>query len=109
MPKLRSDDLKTLVEICEYQSSKNQLNESTRNLVPVTRAYCRIEPVSADTFIKSGAVGSALVARLIFRPDVPIRADQIIRVINGGIYDVRGVLPIPHENKQAALCSVGGL
>ena len=107
MGRLNSRDLKTLVEICSYSESKNQLNESVRVLVPVNRAYCKVEPVSIQNYIKSGAEGSALVARILFRDDIALLADQFIRVIDSGaIYKINGVIPINEDRKQAALCSV---
>ena len=108
---MQAGKLDTLFEVYQQTTEKNTAGQKKDVWSPIGRFYGGVEPISTQSFVQSGVQGSALVCRVVMRPDdyPEINSTFTIKDLDrGNIYKISGVLPI-NKGKQALLCVVGKL
>lgn len=108
---MQSGKLDVLFDVLERTTEKNTAGEVKQVWSNIGQFYGDIEPISAANFVQSGVQGSALVCRIVMRPDdfPGIKAEFLLRDVDtNDIYAINGVLPIT-PSKKALMCSLGKL
>ncbi|OJK08891.1 phage head-tail adapter protein [Acinetobacter baumannii] len=108
---MQSGKLDVLFDVLERTTEKNSAGETKQIWSIIGQFYGDIEPISAANFVQSGIQGSALVCRVVLRPDdfPNIKAAFLLRDVDtNDIYAINGVLPIT-PSKKALMCSLGKL
>lgn len=108
---MQSGKIAVLFDVLERTTEKNSAGEVKQIWLNIGQFYGDIEPVKAETFVKSGIQGSALVCRVVMRPDdfPNIKAAFLLRDVDtDAIYAINGVIPI-NSSKKALMCSLGKL
>lgn len=100
-----------LFEVFAQTEQKDEAGQTKNQWLPIGKFWGRVEPVSTNAFVQSGAQGSALVCRVKMRmSDFNVIAAHRIRDMHSNdVYDIQGVIPIPNDNEKALMCSVGSL
>lgn len=108
---MQSGQLDTLFDVYQQSSEKNTAGQKKDVWTKIGSFYGGVEPISTQTFVQSGVQGSALVCRVVMRPDdyPGLNSALIIKDVDrGNIYKISGVLPI-NKGKQSLLCTIGKL
>lgn len=108
---MQSGKLDVLFDVLERTTEKNTAGEVKQIWSNIGQFYGDIEPISAANFVQSGVQGSALVCRVVMRPDdfPNIKAAFLLRDVDTNvIYAINGVIPI-NSSKKALMCSLGKL
>ena len=108
---MQSGAYNQLFEVFARTQETDQAGQSLQKWVPIGKFWGRVEPISTNAFVLSGAEGSALVCRVKMRmSDFNVTAAHRIRDVHSDdVYDIKGVIPIPNDNEKALQCSVGNL
>ncbi|ELA8878911.1 phage head completion protein [Acinetobacter nosocomialis] len=108
---MQSGILDTCFEVLKRTEQKNSAGQTKFEWSVIGRFYGGVKPVSVQSFVQSSMQGSALVARIIMRPDdfPEISAVYLIRDVDTQkLYKIDGVLPVS-KSRQALMCSLGKL
>lgn len=106
---MQSGQLNTLFEVLERTTQKNSGGQPKYEWTKIGEFYGGVNPVSVNSFVQSSIQGSALVARIIMRPDdfpTISAAHQIRDVDTQQLYKIDGVLPV-NKSRQSLMCSNG--
>lgn len=103
--------LNHLFDVLDRTEVRNEAGQVKQDWVVIGQFYGGIEPVSANAFVNSGAQGSQLICRVVMRPnDFDVSPAHLLRDVDSGrIYAISGIIPVPEDNKNALMCSVGKL
>lgn len=106
---MQSGQLDTLFDVLERLPTTNAAGQTTDSWQVVGQFWGGVEPISASAFVNSGVQGANLVCQIIMRPtDFPVKAEHMIRdAYSLAIYDIEGILPVPIDNKNRLMCSIG--
>ena len=108
---MQSGDLDTLFDVLQRTEEKNSGGQVKQTWSVIGQFYGGVEPLSTQVFTLSHTQGSALVCRVVMRPDdfPSLNATHMLQdVDNRDVYRIDGKLPI-HKGKQALMCSIGKL
>lgn len=108
---MQNGELDSLFEVLKRTEAKNTGGMTKQDWLKIGEFYGGVEPVSTQVFTLSHTQGSALVCRVVMRPDdfPSLNAGHLIRNIDTNeIYRIDGKLPI-NKGKQALMCSIGKL
>lgn len=108
---MQPGQLDTLFEVLERTSDKNTGGMVKQEWTSIGQLYGGIEPINTQTFVSSSVQGSALVCRVVIRPDdFPIiKPKHLIRNVDTQeIFVIEGILPI-NKGKSALMCKIGAL
>lgn len=108
---MQSGDLDTLFDVFEQTDEKNSAGQLKPVWKKIGSFYGGVEPVNTQSFVQSGVQGSALICRVVMRPDdFPniSAAFQIKDLDLNKIYKITGVMPI-NKGKNALMCVLGKL
>lgn len=108
---MQSGQLDTLFDVYERTQVKNTAGQIKQEWLVVGQFYGAVNPISVDAFVQSNKQGSALVARIVMRPDdfPSISSTHFIRDVDTlQTYKVNGVLPV-NSSKKTLMCSEGEL
>lgn len=106
---MQSGKLDTLFDVLERTSVKNTGGQQKQEWVKIGEFYGGVEPISTQVFTLSHTQGSALVCRVVMRPDdfPSLNAVHMIQDVDTKeIYRIDGKLPV-NKGKQALMCSIG--
>ena len=106
---MQSGNLDTLFDVLQRTEEKNSGGQIKQVWSVIGQFYGGVEPISTQVFALSHTQGSALVCRVVMRPDdfPTLTAVHMLRdVDNNEIYRIDGKLPV-NKGKQALMCSVG--
>lgn len=108
---MHNGELDTLFDVLQRTEEKNSGGQNKQVWSVIGQFYGGVEPISTQVFTLSHTQGSALVCRIVMRPDdfPSLNTAHILQdVDNKEIYRIDGKLPI-HKGKQALMCSIGKL
>lgn len=108
---MQPGQLDTLFDVLERTPDKNSGGMVKQQWTSIGQIYGGVEPINTQTFVNSSVQGSALVCRVIIRPDdFPlIKAKHMIRNVDTDeLYVIEGILPI-NKGKSALMCKIGAL
>ena len=108
---VQSGDLDTLFDVLERTDQKNTGGQVKQEWNQIGQFYGGVEPISIQTFVQSGVQGSALVCRVVMRPDdfPQIKPKHMIKNIDTNeVYVIEGVLPV-NKGKWSLMCKNGAL
>lgn len=108
---MQSGNLDHLFHVLQRSSRKNSMGEEDWQWSEIGQFYAAVSPVSAQTFTSSGAMGSAIVAQLNYRPnDFPeLNYGHLLRDVDTQeVYAITGILPIS-KSKARIMCKVGAI
>ncbi|MHA3097755.1 phage head completion protein [Acinetobacter brisouii] len=108
---MQSGQLDTLFDVLERTTQKNAGGQTKYEWSVIGQFYGGVQPVSVNSFVQSSVQGSALVARVVMRPnDFPnlTSAHQIRDVDTQKFYKIDGILPV-NKSRQSLMCSIGKL
>lgn len=108
---MQSGKLDTLFEVLERGPGKNTGGMVKQEWTSIGQLYGGVEPVNTNAFVASGAQGSALICRVVIRPDdfPSIQPKHMIRNVDTDeIYVIEGIIPI-NKGKSALMCKTGAL
>lgn len=106
---MQSGDLKNLFDVLQRTEEKNSGGQPKQVWLSIGKFYGGIEPVSTQVFTLSHTQGSALVCRVVMRPDdfPNLNVSHMIQDFDTKeIYRIDGKLPV-NKGKQTLMCSVG--
>ena len=106
---MQSGDLDTLFDVFERTEEKNSAGQVKQIWKVIGQFYGGVQPISTSAFAQSGVQGSALVCRVVMRPDdfPTINAAHLIQDFdNKEIYKITGALPV-NRSKKALMCTLG--
>lgn len=106
---MQSGDLDTLFDVFERTEEKNSGGQVKQIWRVIGQFYGGVQPISTTAFAQSGVQGSALVCRVVMRPDdfPSINAALLIQDVDSKeIYKITGALPV-NKGKKALMCVVG--
>ena len=106
---MQNGNLDTLFNVLQRTDEKNSGGQVKQVWSSIGQFYGGVEPVSTQVFTLSHTQGSALVCRVVMRPDdfPNLNAGQMLQDIDSQeIYRIDGKLPIS-KGKQALICSLG--
>lgn len=106
---MQSGDLDTLFDVFQQSDEKNSAGQKIQVWKVIGQFYGGVKPISTNAFSQSGAQGSALVCRVVMRPDdfPNINAALLIQDVDTKeIYKITGALPV-NKGKKALMCIVG--
>lgn len=106
---MQSGNLDHLFDVLQRSSTKNSIGEEIWQWSEVGQFYAAVSPVSAQTFTSSGAMGSAIVAQLNYRPTdfTELNYGHLLRDVDTQeIYAITGILPVG-KSKSRIMCKVG--
>lgn len=106
---MQSGDLDHLYEVLERAEEKDSAGQKKWIWTKIGEFYGGEVPVSTSAFSSSGAMGSALVVQINYRPeDFPdlLPEHQLRDVDSQKIYAITGILPVSHA-KHRIMCAVG--
>lgn len=108
---MQSGDLDTLFDVLQRTEEKNSGGQTKQVWSVIGQFYGGVEPISTQVFTLSHTQGSALVCRVVMRPDdfPTLTAVHMLRDVDSKeIYRIDGKLPV-NKCKQALMCSIGKL
>lgn len=108
---MQSGDLDTLFDVLERTDQKNSGGQVKQEWNRIGQFYGGVKPISTQTFVQSGVQGSALVCRVVMRPDdfPQIKPKHMIKNVDTDeVYVIEGVLPV-YKNKWSLMCKLGAL
>lgn len=108
---MQSGDLDTLFDVLERTDQKNTGGQVKQEWNQIGQFYGGVEPISTQTFVQSGVQGSALVCRVVMRPDdfPQIKPKHMIKNVDTNeVYVIEGVLPV-NKGKWSLMCKNGAL
>lgn len=108
---MQSGDLDTLFDVLQRTEEKNSGGQVKQIWLAIGQFYGGVEPVSTQVFTLSHTQGSALVCRVVMRPDdfPNLTAEHMLRDVDSKeIYRIDGKLPV-NKGKQSLMCSIGKL
>ena len=108
---MQSGKLDTLFDVLERTTEKNSGGQVKQDWINIGQLYGGIEPLSTQTFVNSSVQGSALICRVVIRPDdfPNIKPKHMIRNVDTDeIYVIEGIIPI-NKSKSALMCKIGAL
>lgn len=108
---MQSGDLDHLYEVLKRTEEKDSAGQKKWVWSKIGEFYGGEVPVSTSVFSSSGAMGSALVVQINYRPeDFPDLLDehQLRDVDSQKIYAITGILPVG-KDKHRLMCTVGKL
>ena len=108
---VQSGDLDTLFDVLERTDQKNTGGQVKQEWNQIGQFYGGVEPISTQTFVQSGVQGSALVCRVVMRPDdfPQIKPKHMIKNVDTNeVYVIEGVLPV-NKGKWSLMCKNGAL
>lgn len=106
---MQSGELDTLFDVFQQTEEKNTAGQKVQSWKKIGQFYGGVQPISTNAFTQSGTQGSALVCRIVMRPDdfPNINAALLIQDVDTNeIYKISGALPID-KGKKALMCTVG--
>ena len=108
---MHNGKLDTLFDVLQRTEEKNSGGQIKQVWSVIGQFYGGVEPVSTQVFTLSHTQGSALVCRIVMRPDdfPNLTAAHMLRDVDSNeIYRIDGKLPV-NKGKQALMCSIGKL
>ncbi len=108
---MQSGDLDILFDVLERTDQKNTGGQVKQEWNQIGQFYGGVEPISIQTFVQSGVQGSALVCRVVMRPDdfPQIKPKHMIKNVDTNeVYVIDGVLPV-NKSKWSLMCKNGVL
>lgn len=108
---MQSGKLDALFDVLERTEQKNSGGQVKQEWISIGQLYGGIEPLNTQTFVNSSVQGSALVCRVVIRPDdfPTIKPNHMIRNVDTDeIYVIEGIIPI-NKGKRALMCKTGAL
>ena len=108
---MQSGDLDTLFDVLQRTDGKNSGGQIKQIWTAIGQFYGGVEPISTQVFTLSHTQGSALVCRVVMRPDdfPSLNASLMIQDVDTKeIYRIDGKLPV-NNGKQTLMCSIGKL
>lgn len=108
---MQSGDLDTLFNVFERTEEKNSAGQTKQIWKNIGQFYGGVQPISTTAFTQSGVQGSALVCRVVMRPDdfPNIGAEMLIQDVDSNeVYKITGALPVS-KGKKSLMCTVGKL
>lgn len=108
---MQSGDLGTLFDVLQRTEGKNSGGQVKQTWSVIGQFYGGVEPLSTQVFTLSHTQGSALVCRVVMRPDdfPSLNVTHMLQDVDSrDVYRIDGKLPI-HKGKQALMCSIGKL
>ena len=106
---MQSGDLDHLYEVMERTEEKDSAGQKKWVWNKIGEFYGGEVPVSTSAFSSSGALGSALVVQINYRPDdfPELKAEHQLRDADSqNIYAITGILPVSRA-KHRIMCAVG--
>lgn len=106
---MQSGDLDHLYEVMERTEEKDSAGQKKWIWTKIGAFYGGEAPVNTTAFSSSGAMGSALVVQINYRPeDFPdlLAEHQLRDVDSQKIYAITGILPV-NRAKHRIMCTVG--
>lgn len=108
---MQSGQLDTLFEVLQRGPAKNSGGQVKQEWSVIGQFFGEVNPVSVNNFVQSGVQGSALVARIVMRPnDFPtLTAANLIRNVDTQqLYTITGILPFD-KGRQSLMVTLGKL
>lgn len=108
---MQSGELDTLFNVFERTDERNSAGQVKQIWKNIGQFYGGVQPISTAAFTQSGVQGSALVCRVVMRPDdfPTINAALLIQDADSNeVYKITGALPIS-KGKKALMCMIGKL
>lgn len=108
---MQAGDLDHLYEVLQRTEVKDSAGQKKWIWSSIGQFYGGEVPVNTTAFSSSGAIGSALVVQINYRPeDFPdlLPEHQLRDVDNQKIYAITGILPVSRA-KHRIMCTVGKL
>ena len=108
---MQSGDLDHLFDVYEQTEEKNAGGQKKQIWKKIGQFYGGVQPISANSFVQSSVQGSALICRVVMRPDdfPEISAIHIIQDVDTKeTYKISGALPVK-KGKKTLMCTVGKL
>ena len=106
---MQSGELDHLYEVLKRTEEKDSAGQKKWIWIKIGAFYGGEAPVNTTAFSSSGAMGSALVVQINYRPeDFPDLLDehQLRDVDSQKIYAITGILPV-NRAKHRIMCTVG--
>ncbi|WP_075167495.1 phage head completion protein [Acinetobacter indicus] len=106
---MQSGELDHLYEVLKRTEEKDSAGQKKWIWTKIGAFYGGEAPVNTTAFSSSGAMGSALVVQINYRPeDFPDLLDehQLRDVDSQKIYAITGILPV-NRAKHRIMCTVG--
>ena len=106
---MQSGDLDHLYEVLQRTEEKDSAGQKKWVWIKIGEFYGGEVPVSTSAFSSSGAMVSALVVQINYRPeDFPdlLPAHQLRDADSQNIYAITGILPVSRA-KHRIMCAVG--
>lgn len=106
---MQSGDLDTLFDVFEQTEDKNSAGQKKQVWIGIGQFCGGVQPINVNAFTQSSVQGSALVCRVVMRPDdfPTINAALLIQDVDTKeIYKITGVLPV-NKGKKTLMCVVG--
>ncbi|ELW82063.1 phage head-tail joining protein [Acinetobacter sp. WC-743] len=103
--------LDKLFDVLERTPEKNSGGQVKQEWNVIGQFYGGVEPISTQVFTLSHTQGSALVCRVVMRPDdfPDLNAGHMLKDVDTNqIYRIDGKLPV-NKGKQTLMCSIGKL
>lgn len=100
-----------LFDVLQRTEEKNSGGQVKQDWTVIGDFYGGVEPISTQVFTLSHTQGSALVCRVVMRPDdfPNLTAAHMLRDVDTQeIYQIDGKLPV-NKGKQTLMCSIGKL
>lgn len=108
---MQAGKLNHLFDVLDRTDVPNAAGQIKQDWAVIGQFWGGIEPVSANAFVNSGAEGSQLICRVVMRPtDFDVSPAHLLRDVDSGkIYAISGIIPVPEDNKNVLMCSIGKL
>lgn len=106
---MQSGELDHLYEVLKRTEEKDSAGQKKWIWTKIGEFYGGEAPVNTTAFSSSGAMGSALVVQINYRPeDFPdlLAEHQLRDVDSQKIYAITGILPV-NRAKHRIMCTVG--
>lgn len=106
---MQSGDLDHLYEVLQRTEQKDSAGQKQWIWTKIGEFYGAEVPVSTSAFVSSGALGSALVVQINYRPDdfPNLKPEHQLRDVDSlNIYAITGILPVSRF-KHRIMCAVG--
>lgn len=106
---MQSGALDHLYEVLQRTATKDSAGQRVWEWSKIAEFYGELVPVSVANFSTSGAVGSALVAQVNYRPDdcLELKSEHLLRDVDTqALYAITGILPVSSA-KHRIMCTVG--
>ena len=106
---MQSGELDHLYEVLQRTEEKDSAGQKKWVWIKIGEFYGGEAPVNTTAFSSSGAMGSALVVQINYRPeDFPdlLAEHQLRDVDSKKIYAITGILPV-NRAKHRIMCTVG--